>query len=135
MTAREDIESYLMRSNLSFKSVGDDPEDSLWLVQDPNTQENIVVSLSGPVVVFRVRVMELEGVADRSGLYERLLRLNVSDIVHGCYGIEDDHVVLTAGLFVENLDYNEFQGTVDDMTLALTNHYESLATFRPQGAV
>ncbi len=48
----------------------------------------------------------------------------------GAYGVADGAVVLTAALRVENLDYNEFQGTIDDFSLALTRHYETLAAFR-----
>ncbi len=130
MRTREDIESYLMRSNLSFRSVGEENDDNLWLIRATEAGENIVVSLSGPLVLFRVRVMELEGVNNREGLFQQLLTLNASDMVHGAYGIEDDHIVLTSGLPIENLDYNEFQGTVDDISLALTNHYTDLAAFR-----
>lgn len=132
MRTREDIESYLMRSNLSFKAVGDG--EDIWLVRDTSSGENVVVSLTGPLVLFRVRVMELEAVEAREGLFEKLLVLNAEEMVHGAYGIEQNHIVLTAGLAIENLDYNEFQGVVDDITLALTNHYETLAAFRTSGA-
>jgi len=119
-----------MRSNLSFRSVGEESDDNLWLIRATEAGENIVVSLSGTLVLFRVRVMELEGVDNREGLFQQLLTLNASDMVHGAYGIEDDHIVLTSGLPIENLDYNEFQGTVDDISLALTNHYSDPAAFR-----
>ena len=119
-----------MRSNLSFQSMQSDGDDELWLVRSGTSAENIVVSLSGPLVLFRVRVMELEGVKNKEGLFGELLTLNANDLIHGSYGIEGDHVVLTAGLPIENLDYNEFQVTVDDLSLALTNHYENLTTYR-----
>ena len=123
-----------MRSNLSFKAVGDGQNDDMWLVRDTSSGENVVISLTGPLVLFRVRVMELDGVGSREGLFEKLLVLNAAEMVHGAYGIEQNHIVLTAGLAIENLDYNEFQGVVDDITLALTNHYATLAAFRTGGA-
>lgn len=136
MRTREDIESYLMRSNLSFKSLreegGDDSED-IWLVRDSSSGENIIISLSGNLVLFRVKVLELETVEDKLPLFAKLLELNASDMVHGSYGISNDAVVLTAGMILETLDYNEFQGTVDDLTLALTNHYEMLSQLTQSG--
>ncbi len=125
MRTREDIESYLMRSNLSFKAFdGDD----MWLVRDTtNSDNNIVVSLAGPLVLFRVKVLETQRVNDKTMLYERLLKLNAEDMLHGAYGISDDAIVLTANLPLENLDYNEFQATVDDLNLAIVNHYPALA--------
>ncbi|MFT5354800.1 MAG: hypothetical protein ACI9KE_002013 [Polyangiales bacterium] len=134
MRTREDIESYLMRANLSFKAVGDGEDEDIWLVRDTSSGENVVISLTGPLVLFRVRVMELDDVEKREGLFEKLLILNAEEMVHGAYGIEQNHIVLTAGLAIENLDYNEFQGVVDDITLALTNHYATLAAFRTSGA-
>lgn len=137
MRTREDIESYLMRSNLSFKLMGeesDDPAEGMWLVHDSSTSQNIVLSVSGPLLLFRVKVMNLDDVKDRAGLFGQLLQYNASDMVHGSYGLSNGAVVLTAGLLLENLDYNEFQGTVDDISLALANHYESLSAFRESAA-
>ena len=137
MRTREDIESYLLRSNLSFQNVGEAAEEgngsddsNMWLVRDTSSGENIVLSLSGPILLFRVKVMELSEVKQSTELFQRLLELNATDMVHGAYGIADGSIVLTAGLPLENLDYNEFQGTVDDLTMALTNHYETLTAFR-----
>jgi len=137
MRTREDIESYLMRSNLSFQSIrehedNDDGED-IWLVRDSSSGENIIISLSGSLVLFRVKVLELDTVEDKLPLYAKLLELNASDMVHGSYGLSGDAVVLTAGMILETLDYNEFQGTVDDLTMALTNHYEMLSSLTQSG--
>ena len=137
MRTREDIESYLLRSHLSFQEVGDAPsseDEAIWLVRDPSSGENIVVTLAGPYVLFRVKVLDLDEVTDRAALFERLLELNASDMIHGSYGIADGALVLTAALPLENLDYNEFQGTIDDLTMALTNHYETLAKYRTGAA-
>lgn len=135
MRTREDIESYLLRSNLSFQNVGEAESDkgsesNMWLIRDGSSGENIVLSLSGPILLFRVKVVELSEIKQSAELFHRLLELNATDMVHGAYGIADGSIVLTAGLPLENLDYNEFQGTVDDLTMALTNHYETLTAFR-----
>ena len=36
---------------------------------------------------------------------------------------------MTGTLRMENLDYNEFQGTFDDFSLALSNHLDTLRGF------
>lgn len=130
MRTREDIESYLIRSQLPHEEVeGQD----LWLVHDAGSGETIVVSLAGPLILFRVKVLELAQARERPKLFERLLELNASEMVHGAYGISDGSVVLTCSLRLANLDYNEFQGTVDDFSVALTKHYATLAAFRSAG--
>jgi hypothetical protein len=77
-----------------------------------------------------VKVLELREVEDKAALFEELLKLNASDLVHGAYGLSEDAVVLTCTLQLENLDYNELQGVLDDFSLALANHYETLTKFR-----
>lgn len=129
MRTREDIESYLRRSQLSFSDVGDESDEAMWLVRDRSTGENIVVSMVQPLLLFRVKVLDLDHVNDHAALFRRLLELNARDMMHGAYGLADGAVVLTAGLPLENLDYNEFQVTVDDLSLALSNHYDDIKAF------
>ncbi|MEM1417248.1 MAG: hypothetical protein AAGH15_20290 [Myxococcota bacterium] len=135
MATREDIESYLLRSSLSFKTIGDgESDDATWLVRETTVPEDesgaIVVSVAQPLVLMRVKVLETSNVEKRAELYEKLLELNASELVHASYGLSGGSVVLTAGHLLEDLDYNEFQGSIDEISLALTNHYETLAGFR-----
>jgi hypothetical protein len=126
MRTREDIEAYIIRSGMAHE----DLEDDMWILHDQDSGENIVIRLAGPLAVFRLKVLELAKVSKKQELFQELLKLNAEEMVHGAYGIVDDAVVLTCSLRLENLDYNEFQGTVDDFSLAITNHYETLASFR-----
>lgn len=125
MKTREDVESYLMNLGIPYEPLGPD----LWTIK-PEAQENLVVSIAGPVVVFRIKVMELPR-ANREALYETMLRLNATEMVHGAFGVEDKAVVITDALALENLDFNEFQSVVDDITLAVGKHYPQLSKFRP----
>ncbi|KPK14227.1 MAG: hypothetical protein AMJ62_13550 [Myxococcales bacterium SG8_38] len=127
MRSRDDIESYLARAEVPYQEVG---ENGMWLVRDSSLGENIAIKAAGPLLLFRVKVLELREVTDKPALFEELLRLNSSDLVHGAYGISEDAVVLTCTLQVENLDYNELQAVLDDFSLALGNHYDKLTKFR-----
>jgi len=126
MAEREDIEAYLLRSGLGFEEV----DDGLWVVRDPSMGEQIAVRFDAPLVLFRLKVLELAQVARREALFQKLLELNAADLVHGSYGISDGAVVLTCGLRSPHLDYDEFQGTIDDFSLAMTKHYPVLASYR-----
>jgi len=127
MRTREDIESYLARAQVPYEVVGD---EGMWLVRDSSLGEHIAIQAAGALLLFRVKVLELREIGDRGALFEELLRLNASDLVHGSYGISDDAVVLTCTLELENLDYNELQAVLDDFSLALANHYEKLTKLR-----
>jgi len=89
------------------------------------------VHFAPPVVILRVRVMELpDSDPRRSELFRQLLEYNARDLVHGSYGLEGDHVVLTDALELENLDFSEFEASFDSLNLALASHLGSLAAFR-----
>ena len=91
----------------------------------------VVVHYAPPVVILRVRVMELPASEPRRGeLFRQLLEYNARELVHGSYGLEGNHVVLTDTLELENLDYNEFEASFDSVTLALASHLSALAPYR-----
>ena len=77
-----------------------------------------------------VRAVVSPGSLRRSELFRQLLEYNARDLVHGSYGLEGDHVVLTDTLELENLDFSEFEASFDSITLALASHLAALAPYR-----
>ena len=129
MRTREDIEAYLTRSKYPHEEIA----ERTWLVRDPGgVHENVVLRITDELAIFRVKVLELASVdaGKRDPFFSALLELNAGDMVHGAYGVLDGKVLLTATLRLENLDYNEFIGTLDDFSLALAKHQPKLAGFR-----
>ena len=129
MMTREDLLSFFDRLYGGSLTVVE-LEPNIWLVRTPEDAE-VVVHYAPPVVILRVRVMELPASEPRQGeLFRQLLEYNARDLVHGSYGLEGDHVVLTDALELENLDFSEFEASFDSLTLALASHLGSLAAFR-----
>jgi hypothetical protein len=122
MKSAEDVESYLLRMGVPYESVN----PGMWLVKIDGPP--LVVSIAGPVVAFRLKVMDLPRTG-REELYRTLLLLNTTEMVHGAFGLEGEAVVLIHALEMENLDLNEFQAVVDDMSMAAAKHQPSLARF------
>ncbi|MBK6812681.1 MAG: YbjN domain-containing protein [Sandaracinaceae bacterium] len=127
MRTRDDIEAYLTRAALPFRELAED--GTMWLVRDTGWGEHVVVTMAGPLVLFRMKITTLAAVDRHPELFRTLLEMNASDMIHGAYGISDGEVVLTCTLRLENLDYNEFQGTFDDFSMALSNHLDTLHGF------
>ena len=129
MITREDIQSFLDRLDAGGLTVME-IEPNLWLARSREDAE-VVVHFAPPVVILRVRVMELpESEPRRSELFRQLLEYNARELVHGSYGLEGDHVVLTDTLELENLDFSEFEASFDSITLALASHLATLAPYR-----
>jgi hypothetical protein len=129
MVTREDIQSFIDRLNSGVQA-SEEVEPGLWVIRTTDGAE-CVVHHNPPVVVLRVRVME-PPTSDprRSDLYGKLLELNARELVHGSYGLEGDHIVLTDTLELETLDFSEFQASYDSMMLALASHMGALAPYR-----
>jgi hypothetical protein len=131
--AREDIETFLDRlaiEGTTYKEI----EAGLWIVRPSGEIDlEVVVSHSPPVVVLRVKVMQLPTEpAALAKLSRQLLEWNANDLLHGSYGIQDDAIVLTEALELGHLDFEEFAAAYESMTLALTGHLRELATYRQE---
>jgi hypothetical protein len=131
MVTREDIETFLDRLATEGAS-HTEVEPGLWIVKPNGLLDlDIVVHYSPPVVVLRVKVMNLpDDAKTAASLTRRLLQLNATDLVHGSYGIERDSIVLTEALELAHLDYEEFLASYEGMTLALGAHLRELGSIR-----
>jgi hypothetical protein len=124
MKTREDIESYLLKMGVSHDDLGGD----IWRLRQ-NGIENLMVSLAGPIVVFRLKIMNVPS-AKREILFETLLRLNTTELFHCAFGLESNAIVLGGALALENMDLNEFQAVIDEMGMAVSKQYPLLSKFR-----
>jgi len=131
MLTRDDIEGFLNRLTAEGESY-EEIEQGLWIVRPGgNLELDVVVHYSPPVVMLRVKVMNVPADDGKcADLNRRLLELNANDLVHGAYGIAQDSIVLTEALELEHLDYEEFLAAYESMTLALASHLRDLASYR-----
>lgn len=133
MVSREDIELFLDR--LSHEGATyDEVQPGLWRVKPGGMLDaDVIVHHNPPVVVLRLKVMDVpKDATTEDKLNRRLLELNASDLVHGSYGISDGAIVLTEALELSHLDFEEFLASYESMTLALATHMRELASFREE---
>ncbi len=123
MVTREDLESFLIRMDLDWEEV----DEGMFLVQSPSG--GVVVHLSDPVLLLRLKVMDLPGDgANLTELYRTLLELNATDIVHGAYGIEEGELIISDTLELGNLDFEELQASVESLQYAASSHLDRIKT-------
>jgi hypothetical protein len=121
MDTRENIEHYLIQMDYPFESIA-----NMWIIRNTT---NVVITYEPPLIVFRIKLMEIPK-DRREYFFKLLLELNATNMVHGAYGIEGDNVVLIDTLQTENLDFNEFQASLDALLMASTQDYQKLNAFR-----
>ncbi len=122
MVTQNDIEIYLDDCGFPFEAVS----DGMWRVESTgNNVDNIIISYEEPILLMRVNLMKVPE-SNKESFYERLLKLNATEISHGAFGVEDQNVVLIDTLQVENLDRNELQASVDSLGFTVAQYYNEL---------
>ena len=125
MKTSADVQAYLMKMELP----SEEPRENTWMVGGLDGLDNLVITLAGPVLVFRVKVMEIPPRSSRGALPHAARAQRDRDDARGLWHRRRVGRDLDA-LQLENLDYNEFAATVDDITLAVASHHSRLAKFR-----
>lgn len=128
MRTKEDVERYLIDLDSPYEILG----DGVYKICDDADEdvEGIIVCVIDTIVVFSVRLMKVPS-KNLEAFYRKLLELNASELVVGGYGIDNNNnVVITDTLQLENLDYNEFLASVESLALALQKHYPVLREYR-----
>jgi hypothetical protein len=131
MRTDKDVEAYLLRLNRRYRSLDEQP--GTFLVETSGGMPPVAVRVDPPLVVVRVHIGDLEKGSAPTALLRRLLELNARQLVHASYGIEDDRVVLSSALELENLDFNELQATLDEIDVVLAQQLPELARLAKDG--
>jgi len=115
----EDLESYFIRMDADYEEIA----DGMYLVRGGQEAFPVVVDLAPPLLVLRLKVMDLPpGGGSREALYRELLELNVGEVVHGAYGLEGNELLLTNALQLESLDFSDFQSSLESILMAASSH-------------
>ncbi|MDR2485739.1 MAG: YbjN domain-containing protein [Treponema sp.] len=124
--AENKIEQYLIELMFTYREI----ESNLWLLDDEEQgMPQVAIIYADPLVVFRTLVMDAPQ-NRRIELFTKLLELNATDVVHGAYALEHEQIVLIDTLEYDTMDFEEFRATLDAFSLALTQHYPVLSSYR-----
>lgn len=120
----DQLDSYLLNSGLPYEQIG----NGTWVLRPESAHgAQIGIKISDPIILFSIQMFELShDIKQRERLFQTLLELN-SELLHASYSLQGNQVVLSGAQQAENLDLNEFQAMVDDMCMALDNHYDRIA--------
>lgn len=120
------LESYLINLDLTYEKL----DSYTWLITDTEKGlENVFIIFEDPLVILRVDVMQVPK-KNREALFEKLLILNGSDLIHGAYALDNEKIIITETFVHDTIDFEEFQASLDAISLALAQHYPILTKFR-----
>ena len=125
MSELDKIENLLVSLSLTYEKI----DNQTWLIDDREKGiEYILIILETPIVIIRAQVTGIPP-NNTETLFEELLRLNQSDLMHGAYALDGNDIILINTLVVQTLDQEELQATLDSISLAIVEHYEKLTKF------
>jgi hypothetical protein len=134
MRSVKDIEAYLGRLNRRFHPMEAEAGKAGEAAKSPNTflissGDNfppVALRVDPPLVVVRVHIGDVPK-GEPTELFRKLLQLNAKGLVHSSYGIDDNRIILSSALELENLDFNELEATLDEIDIALAQHVPLLS--------
>ena len=123
----ERIRNYIL--DLDFDIAQQDETTGILLInKEQEGIYNLVVGIFTPIVIIEQHLFDLKEV--NGEVFEALLRKN-RDIVHGAFALDESgkRVLFRDTLQLENLDYNELEGSLNSLSLLLSEYGDEIIKF------
>lgn len=120
----EKVRGYLLE--LGYDIVREDVEEELFVITDEeNGLLNVIIDCEDPILIIEMLLAEVK--APDVHTYQQLLQKN-RDIVHGAFALDSDgkRLLFRDTLQLENLDLNELEGSLNALSLLISEYYENL---------
>jgi hypothetical protein len=123
------VKSYL--HDMGLPIVSEDTEKQLVVVDDTARGiRHLVIDCEYPTLTMEQIIMKLNPQKNPAEFFKRLLQMN-RHLVHGAFVLDDkaEMVLFRDTLELENLDRNELEGSVNALSLALSEYGSELLTY------
>ncbi|GEM51136.1 molecular chaperone Tir [Empedobacter brevis] len=93
--------------------------------------QNLIVGIAPPIIIFELYLFTITN--DNLDMLKALLMKN-RDIIHGAFAITEDgnKVIYRYTLQISNLDQNEFEATLNSLSLLMSEYSAQLIEFSKQ---
>jgi len=123
----EKVKGYLLE--LEFDIVMEDLEEQLVVVnKEDEGILNMVIDCEDPILIIEQFLFEIK--SDDPAVLKSLLQKN-REVIHGAFAIDENgtKVLFRDTLQLENLDLNELEGSINSLSLLISEYYEELLAF------
>ncbi|MCP3924117.1 MAG: YbjN domain-containing protein [Desulfobacterales bacterium] len=112
------VKEFIMEMDLSI--VSEEADEHLVIVDDEdNGIKNLIIDVEDPILIIEQIIMKVPG--NTEVLFKRLLQMN-RNLVHGAFVLDEDceYIIFRDTLQIENIDRNELEGSIQALSLALS---------------
>jgi len=123
----EKVQGFLL--DLDFNILQENEEDGVfWVENEEAGIHNLVIGCLDPILVMEQFLFEVKD--ESIDMYKNLLIKN-RDIIHGAFVLDETgkKVIFRDTLQLENLDLNELEGSLNSLSLLLSEYSEELIEF------
>jgi len=121
------VKNYLLELDLEIRH--ENKETGILVIhKEQEGFVNLVVCVAAPMVIFEQFIFEIGN--SSHGVYKALLQKN-RDIIHGAFALDESgtRVIFRNTLQVENMDINEFESTLNSLSLLLSEYADQIIQF------
>ncbi len=123
----EKIQGYLL--DMDFSILNENEEDGVfWVEKEDAGIHNLIIGCLDPILVMEQFLFEIKN--ESNEIYKSLLTKN-RDIIHGAFVLDETgkKVIFRDTLQLENLDLNELEGSINSLSLLLSEYSDELIRF------
>jgi len=121
------IKNYLIELNYSITY--ENKNDGILMVQkESDGIKNLILGVADPILIMEQYIFKINNASE--GIFKQLLQKN-RDIIHGAFTLDEtgEKVIFRDTLQLENLDLNEFEGSINSLSLLLSEYSEQIIEF------
>ncbi len=121
------IKNYLLE--LNYNITHENKEEGILMIQ--NQEEginNLIIGIANPILIIEQYIFKITNPDEN--IFQQLLQKN-RDIVHGAFVLDEtgEKVIFRDTLQIENLDLNELEGSINSLSLLLSEYSENIIQF------
>jgi len=121
------IKNFLLE--LNFNITYDNKEEEVIVVQKESFGiKNLILGISPPILIMEQFIFNSNNQSEK--VFKSLLQKN-RDIIHGAFVLDESgkRVIFRDTLQIENLDLNELEGSLNSLSLLMTEYSEKIIEF------
>ena len=121
------VKEYL--NELNYSIIGENESEGFLMIdKEEEGIKNMVIVVDDPILIMEQLIFKFKG--DDVIMYKSLLQKN-QDILHGAFVLNEagDSVIFRDTLQVENLDLNELAGSLNSLSLLMSEYADQIIKF------
>jgi hypothetical protein len=118
------VRDYLLELDFEIMQENED-DDVFWVESEEAGIKNLVIGIADPILIMEQFICEIANPSEE--IFKKLLIKN-RDIIHGAFVLDESgkNLMFRDTLQVENLDLNELEGSLNSLSLLLSEYSDEL---------